>query len=610
MSPDTCGECGDDFVWDADAGSAVCLNCGTLQNPSQVVLDSHIEPEHSAKDTDSFSFYHRVTLKNFRNAHGWDLAGQGSEPDIERNKIAMREYVSALAHRIGHPSLSGRTLFLFELAMERGRFRYGKRARLVAAACLAIALRENHKGETIRDIAYVINDSHIALARILKSIVSLLDIKLESVDPSWHLPLLQKHLASLLVAKSSILPRHLVKTLNSINLPSAFRTAASLSDLVTRAEVTVGLPSPPTACALCIVALEAEASSPLPQLGELAKALGRRFDVGKEVVLRRYRIICEYVEGWTNEIPWIEDVGSSVGCRSVAKAAKRVRIARRLKDAIQYQESLWKIRLQANSPLAAPCTHTEFVSSSEISVNSRVDTGSGDEGFDSKEPRPRKRRRTGIVDKASRFLLSPLYAEPSQRPTIDRVVPLDVTTHVLTSEDPYRNQPPTRLQLLAAMKNVDDITDEELFGEGELESFLRTTEEREVLTQAREWARAKTSDDACVTGEARVNRVGKGSLERDSASRMNVENLDRLLNGHDLTCWAQNTDNDDDDDDNWASGVFLQQIMTQAGGSEDGKSETSLEGCDDSHRSASLQTDDGGEVLGPWRPLSPSPGGG
>ncbi|KAL5533031.1 hypothetical protein ACEPAF_4807 [Sanghuangporus sanghuang] len=610
MSPDTCGECGDDFVWDADAGSAVCLNCGTLQDPSQVVLDSHIEPEHSAKDTDSFSFYHRVTLKSFRNAHGWDLAGQGSQPDIERNKIAMREYISALAHRIGHPSLSGRTLFLFELAMERGRFRYGKRARLVAAACLAIALRENHKGETIRDIAYVINDSHIALARILKSIISLLDIKLDSVDPSWHLPLLQKHLASLLAGKSSILPRHLVKILNGINLPSAFRTAASLSDLVTRAEVTVGLPSPPTACALCIVALEAEASSSLPQLGELARALGRRFEVGKEVVLRRYRIISECVEGWTNEIPWIKDVGSSAGCKSAAKAAKRARIARRLKDAIQYQESLWKTRLQANSPLAAPCTHTEFVSSSEISVSSRVDTGSGDEGFDSKEPRPRKRRRTGIIDKASRFLLSPLYAEPSQRPTIDRVAPLDVTTHILTSEDPSHNQPPTRLQLLAAVKNVDDITDEELFGEGELESFLRTTEEREVLTQACDRARAKTSDDACATGEARVNRAGKGRLERDSASRMNIEALDRLLNGHDLTCWAQNTDKDDDDDDNWASSGFLRQIMTQAGGSEDGKSETSSEGCDDSHRSASLQTDDGGEVLGPWRPLSPSPGGG
>lgn len=65
----------------------------------------------------------------------------------------MRRYIAALAHRVEHPSLSSRTIFLFELAMERGHFRYGRRARLVAAACLAVALRENHLGETLKDIA-------------------------------------------------------------------------------------------------------------------------------------------------------------------------------------------------------------------------------------------------------------------------------------------------------------------------------------------------------------------------------------------------------------------------------------------------------------------------
>ena len=65
----------------------------------------------------------------------------------------MREFISSLAHRLGHPSLSCRALFLFELAMERGRFRYGRKARLVAGSSLAIALRENQKGVTFKDIA-------------------------------------------------------------------------------------------------------------------------------------------------------------------------------------------------------------------------------------------------------------------------------------------------------------------------------------------------------------------------------------------------------------------------------------------------------------------------
>lgn len=65
----------------------------------------------------------------------------------------MRQYTITLATRLGHPALATRTLFLFENAMRKGKFRYGKKARLVAGAALAIALRESRKGETMKDIA-------------------------------------------------------------------------------------------------------------------------------------------------------------------------------------------------------------------------------------------------------------------------------------------------------------------------------------------------------------------------------------------------------------------------------------------------------------------------
>ena len=42
--------------------------------------------------------------------------------------------------------------------MEEGRFRYGRKARPVAGSCLAIALREAQKGETIKDIAVRISN--------------------------------------------------------------------------------------------------------------------------------------------------------------------------------------------------------------------------------------------------------------------------------------------------------------------------------------------------------------------------------------------------------------------------------------------------------------------
>lgn len=65
----------------------------------------------------------------------------------------MRHYIADLARRIGYSALTSRTTFLSERAMEEGRFRYGRKARLVAGSCLAIALREAQKGETIKDIA-------------------------------------------------------------------------------------------------------------------------------------------------------------------------------------------------------------------------------------------------------------------------------------------------------------------------------------------------------------------------------------------------------------------------------------------------------------------------
>lgn len=73
-------------------------------------------------------------------------------------KNAMRRYIAALARRIGYSALTNRSTFLFERAMEEGRFRYGRKARLVAGSCLAIALREAQKGETIKDIAVRISN--------------------------------------------------------------------------------------------------------------------------------------------------------------------------------------------------------------------------------------------------------------------------------------------------------------------------------------------------------------------------------------------------------------------------------------------------------------------
>ncbi|KAI5124494.1 hypothetical protein M0805_003021 [Coniferiporia weirii] len=598
MRSEKCGECGDEFVWDSDAGSAVCIGCGTLQDPSQVVLDAHIDPADDGRDRYGLPFHTRSTLKAFRNSSGWDLTGQGKQASAERNKIAMRQYTVALASRIGHPALSTRSLYLFELAMDKGRFRYGRKARLVAGASLAIALREEQKGETIRDIAYLLDEIPVALARVFTSVIALLDMKLTSVDPSWHTPVLQRWLVELLAEQPPSLPKNLLQVLKTIHSPSALRTASSLSELVSRAGFLANATSPPTACAIYILALEGEGEvlSSLPRCGELAKALGRRFGVSKEVVMRRYKAIYEQVEGWAASVPWLAESRSSDGKKGSTRVAKRVTVARCLKDVVQFREKAWRSKLEASEPASVPDDGVESVSSSEINSSSEVDLQRNDEA------RPRKRRKTRCIDDVSRFLLAPSQAGSSHKSHthLDTIPLLDVASHLLTSDSPSLDKPPTRLQLLSAEKSVEEITDDELFGEGEFESFLRSEEERSVLLQTCEWAQGS---DHGRTDNGEPCNAHLGAREHSRTSRVNVEVLNRFLNDPEASAWIEAMCEDEDGANSSAlvSNAFTGQIATDDGPAQ-------LDGDKDLYKIDDDLFADSGEVIGPWRPLSPTNG--
>lgn len=96
MSADVCGDCGEQYVWDADASSGVCPQCGTLQDPSQNILAAHLDStvveenqvryENAAPS--SSTAYRSTTLKSFRNSdRNWDLPGQGKAAYAERAKV-------------------------------------------------------------------------------------------------------------------------------------------------------------------------------------------------------------------------------------------------------------------------------------------------------------------------------------------------------------------------------------------------------------------------------------------------------------------------------------------------------------------------------------------
>lgn len=85
-----CGECGGTTVWDEDASSSICQSCGTLTDPSQSVLSSHIDqPENTRQNHFLNPNSAATTLKSFRTRQGWDLAGQGKEARESRNTVSL-----------------------------------------------------------------------------------------------------------------------------------------------------------------------------------------------------------------------------------------------------------------------------------------------------------------------------------------------------------------------------------------------------------------------------------------------------------------------------------------------------------------------------------------
>lgn len=128
MRPRCCLDAQLEYV--PQALSRICTNCGTLQDASQTQLaNDEFQPGL------------------------WDPKTQIAQSASERNSERSRVFINTLAARIGHGGLAERTFFLFRSAMDSGQFKWGIKSKLVAGACLSIALREANLTETVGEIA-------------------------------------------------------------------------------------------------------------------------------------------------------------------------------------------------------------------------------------------------------------------------------------------------------------------------------------------------------------------------------------------------------------------------------------------------------------------------
>lgn len=80
----------------------------------------------------------------------------------------MHEFIGSLTRNLGSTStsLADRACQLFDVAMTRGGLRWGRKARLTAAAALALAFREAQRSDPLRDIAVRMQNPNLQGNRI------------------------------------------------------------------------------------------------------------------------------------------------------------------------------------------------------------------------------------------------------------------------------------------------------------------------------------------------------------------------------------------------------------------------------------------------------------
>ncbi|KAG1768305.1 hypothetical protein EDD22DRAFT_872581, partial [Suillus occidentalis] len=537
----TCPDCGGTFVWDDDVCSSICTNCGTLSDSAQYVLASHTESHdssvHQFQPRTPWFSSSAAPLKNIHK-QGWNLTGQHKEARERRNSIAMSIFITSVLTKLKNPGLSP--------PMTKGNYKWGRKAKLAAGASMAIALREAHKSDSLRDIAFLLDESPLSLSRAFVAVVSLLDFDLSSPDPVVHLPILLSHLQSLLHSESSTshLPPDLVAILTPLSSHAVLRTATSLSGIVSREARAIPVlqsPTPPIACAMLILALEAETRGPLPHLSELANVLASRFGFARGVVTSRYKATYDLIEEWIREVPWLDQFvykGKGRGASARSKVPKRSIVAKGIIDVIQFQEEIWMKKMSA---LGKDSIVIEADPADEDDKKDEeaffLGTSPSSEPPERCHHQPRKKRKTKncSVEDAYHFLLNPLSAksytlsnsmvseDPGASTTSSPIlIPPTVpfTTHLLSTSSYDSKHPPSRLQLLALSRgggSAEHIRDDELFIEGELEELLRNSEEQEA------WQEDNTvvhhADSGPQTARMEVSR-GSGRVDMAALARI------------------------------------------------------------------------------------------
>ncbi len=463
-------------------------------------------------------------------------------------QFQMKEFIASLTTALQVSSgLAPRASTLFAQAMKLGNFRWGRKAKLVAGACLSIALREAKRPDFRHDIALLLDEKPSHMTRILSTVLSTLRISLTASDPSFYLPSLQVHLSTALRCESGDavgLPLPLITVLKPLNMVSVLSMAHALSDLLARsASFGPKTSIQGSAAAILMLSLEGQARTNVTGLGELAEFLAQRCKVGKGLIMKRYKAIQDELVVMMSEISWLDQYEKKKNGRG--KVARRLLVARGLPDVLVWgtetRRANFKIPTFIQEEEQDEESNHGYASESSSSHSSVVRTCSRT----SVHGRPQKKQKLcPTLSEASKFLLDPLssslpatQANPSSS---TRAVPmtsylLAAPTSALTSQSK-----PTRLQILSVAKNGEEVLDDELFEDGELDGFLRS--EDEVRTMSILWEHKHPASEERPPSDPKPPRKRKRRPDEPSR-RLNHDAIVQFMQDFDGEADATMEDN-------------------------------------------------------------------
>ncbi|KAJ7470620.1 hypothetical protein FB451DRAFT_1254317 [Mycena latifolia] len=503
-----CRHCGAPTV--LDVAGVVCTGCAELAEPSLIVLTSDID--YPAPTT--YDGWNPVSLKAVKTGRNRYLSGQGKEARDSKNLDDMHWFIKNLARAAFVSGTTERAYNLFAQAMESGQYRWGRTAKLVAGACISIALRLSNRPEMFPDLALLLGQKIPSLTRAFSSVILVLKLTLPSSEPKSHVSTLQGHLSAALEGSvESDLSPSLIAAIKPLPANAVLATATSLSDLLASSDppsAVARLPASATACAVLIWAIEAEARTTIAPLSDLAAFLGSKCNVKKPVVMSRYKVIQDELIERIDKIDWLDHYEPSSGKNGRAKVSRRVVVARGLKAVIESERECRREKLNQTNPAEMP----------------DPDGGESDSD-DHADSRPRKRRRVQALQEAMRFLLNPLSGPlpasfiPSSSTSHSRSLPLP--TYLLTSSlSMRRDKLPSRLQLLSVTRGgvgPDEIQDDELFDPGELEQIMRTEDQIAELRNILGWEEGVEEEEVAKEPPKPRKRAAKG-VKATTSSRL------------------------------------------------------------------------------------------